>query len=188
MEKEQKNEEQEFVDGLIKEQSVTNSLQKLHRKSLEVSVYRHMSLVDALEAEICSMEEAIPQLSEEEAKATTQKRLAELKAELAKLETDCIKGILCPLTYRDVNDIKAAITEAVVHFQEYKFDMNIIMARIAAEERYMTVFCVLKKKNNPMQRYFNTLEDVAAVEEATIYYLYNQWEKHFVLTDTELKN
>ena len=92
------------------------------------------------------------------------------------------------MTYRDVNDIKAAITEAVVHFQEYKFDMDVIMARVAAEERYMTVFCALKCKENPSKRYFATLEDVAAVEEATIYRLYNRWEQHFVLTDTELKN
>ena len=180
-------EEKDFVDGLVKEQNVTNALQKLHRKPLAVSVYRHMSLVDALEAEVCAAEEAIPQLSEDK-KAEAQTRITAIKTELDKLETDRITGLLGPLTYRDVNDIKAAITEAVVHFQEYKFDMNIIMARISAEERYMTVFCVLKKKDNPMQRYFATLEDVAAVEEATIYHLYKQWEQHYVLTDTELKN
>lgn len=187
MENEQKKEEKEFVDGLVKEQSVTNALQKLHKKPFLISVYRHTSLVEALETELFTLEEAMPKLDEAE-KAKAKARSEEAKAELSKLEVDCIEGILSPLTYRDVNDIKAAITEAVIHFQEYKFEMDVVMARIAAEERYMTVFCVLKKRDNPNRRYFDTLEDVAAVEEATIYRLYNRWEQHFVLTDNELKN
>jgi hypothetical protein len=186
-ENESKKEDKAFVDGLVKEQAVTNALQKLHKKPFLVNVYRHTSLVEALETELFSIEEAMPKLDESE-KVKAQARAEEAKAELIKLEADSIEGILSPLTYRDVNDIKAAITEAVVHFQEYKFNIDIVMARVAAEERYMTVFCVLKKKENPNRRYFDTLEDVAAIEEATIYSLYNRWEQHFVLTDTELKN
>ena len=187
MKEEQKKEEKEFIDGLVREQAVTNAIQKLHKKPFPISVYRHTSLVEALEAEQFAISDAMPKLDEAK-KAEAQKRFEDVTAELVKLETDNIEGILSPLTYRDVNDIKAAITEAVVHFQEYKFDMEIVMARIAAEERYMTVFCALKRKENPNKRYFDTLEDVAAVEEATIYRLYNRWEQHFVLTDTELKN
>ena len=187
MEKDTKREEKEFVDSLVKEQAVTNALQKLHKKPFPISVYRHTSLVEALESEQFALSEAMPKLDEAK-KVESLKRFEDITAELVKLETDNIEGILSPLTYRDVNDIKAAITEAVVHFQEYKFDMEIVMARIAAEERYMTVFCALKRKENPNKRYFDTLEDVAAVEEATIYQLYNRWEQHFVLTDTELKN
>jgi len=187
MDKDTKNEEKVFVDNLVKEQSITNTLQKLHRKPFLISVYRHTSLVEALETELFAIEEAMPKLDETE-KAKAQARNEEAKSELAKLEADCIEGILHPLTYRDVNDIKAAITEAVVHFQEYKFEMDVVMSRIAAEERYMTVFCALKKKDNSNKRYFDTLEDVAAVEESTIYRLYNRWEQHFVITDNELKN
>ena len=186
-ESEKKQEEKAFVETLKKEQVVTTALQKLHRKPFSISVYRHVSLVEALEAELCSIEEAIPQLDESK-KAEAQKRRDELNVELAKLEADKIEGVLTPLTYRDINDIKAAITEAVVHFQEYKFDMDVTMARVAAEERYMTVFCVLKSTTDTSKRYFATLEDVAAIDEATIYLLYNRWEQHFVLTDTELKN
>jgi len=188
MDKEEtKKDEKIFVDGLVKEQSSTYAIQKLYRKPLPVSVYRHTSLVEALEAKAVELEEAFKQLDGAD-KIEAQKNLNELKSELDKLEADKIEGVLSPLTYRDVNDIKAAITEAVIHFQEYKFDMNVIMARIAAEERYMTVFCALKKKDSPSNRFFDTLDDVAGMEEATIYHLYNLWERHFVLTDSELKN
>ena len=97
MDKEINKEEKEFVDGLVKEQSVTNALQKLHRKPIAISVYRHTSLVEALETELFTIEEAMPKLDESK-KIDAQKRTEEAKAELIKLEAYCIEGILSPLT------------------------------------------------------------------------------------------
>jgi hypothetical protein len=179
--------EKAFVDGLVKDQSTTVALQKLYRKPIEVKTIRHSSLVESLHSELHALDEAMPQ-ADEATKAEALKRQEVLKADLVKFEADVIEGVLYPLSYRDVNDIKAAITEAILHFQEYKFDMDVVMARVAAEERYMTIFCALRQKSNPDKRYFANLEEVAAVEEPTIQELYVAWEKNFVLTDTELKN
>ena len=186
-ESDKKKDEKDFVDGLAKEQEATKAYQKLHRKPLEISVNRQLAVVETLERNIVVLEQSLEGLDEPK-KAEIQKQITELNAELIKLDADKIEGILTPLTYRDVNDIKAAITEAVVHFKEYKFEMNVVMARIAAEERYMTVFCALKRKDDPTRRYFDTLEDVAEIDETAIYVLYSRWEQHFVLTDSELKN
>ena len=59
---ETKKDEKAFVDGLVKEQSSTYAIQKLYRKPLPVSVYRHTSLVEALEAKAVELEEAFKQL------------------------------------------------------------------------------------------------------------------------------
>lgn len=179
--------EKEFVSGLVKDQPTTVALKKLYKKSLEVKIVRHTSLVESLHSELHTLEEAMPQ-ADEATKAEALKRQEAIKADLVKFEADVIEGVLYPLSYRDVNDVKAVITEAVLHFQEYKFEMDVIMARIAAEERYMTIFCALRQKGNPDKRYFANLEEIAAVEETTIQELYALWEKNFVLTDTELKN
>jgi len=180
--------EKEFLDGLVKDQPVTRAMQKLTREPLAISVYRHTPKIEAMESELAIVDSALANVKDESDKVKIEERKKQLEAELKTLENDKIEGILTPLTYRDVNDIKAAVTEAIIHFQEYKFDPEVVMSRVVAEERFMTVFCALKSKDNRNVRYFSSLDDIAMMDEMTIFDLYNKWEQHFVLTDTELKN
>lgn len=188
MENKESKKEKEFIDGLVKEQPVTKAFQKLNREPLEISVYRHTSSIQDLESELALIDEALSKVKEDSDKATLVAQQEKVKKELTKLEEDKIDGVLTKLTYRDINDIKAAVTEAVLHFQEYNFDQNVMITRIVAEERFMTVFCALKKKNNHNQKYFANLEEIAQVDDVTIFDLYNKWEAHYVLTDDEIKN
>lgn len=180
------NKNRELVNSLVKEQPITRAIQKLNRKPLKVSVYRHLSLVGALEEQALDLEQALA-AKDESNKTEIQARIDETKANLEKLDADKIDGYLTHLTYRDINDIKAAVTEAIIHFQEYGFDMNVIMARVTAEERFMTVFCALKQASDPATRYFSKLDDIAELDEATVFDLYSKWEQHFVLSEDEVK-
>lgn len=184
----QTNKHKEFIESLVKEQPVTRAFNKLNKAPLEVSVYRHTSAVQALEDELLLIDEAMSDCKDDKLKEQLLNRKSKTEEEIKKLEADRIEGVLTHLTYRDVNDIKAAVTEAVVHFREYKFDPEVVMARIVAEERFMTVFCCLKKKDDVHSRYFKSLDDIAQMDELTVFDIYNKWEKHFVLTEEELKN
>lgn len=188
MENKESKKEKEFIDGLIKEQPVTRAFQKLNREPLEISVYRHTSSIQDLESELALIDEALSKVKEDSDKATLVAQKEKVEADLKRLEKDKIEAVLTKLTYRDINDIKAAVTEAVLHFQEFNFDQNVMITRIVAEERFMTVFCALKHKDKPGQRYFASLEEIAQLDDMTVFDLYNKWESHFVLTDDELKN
>jgi len=191
---EEKNEEtKKLLNELASTQSVTNSVTKLNKKSLEVIVYRHTSAVQALEQELSLTSGAI---TKEKAKSKVDeatlehlnKRKQFCEEELKKHENNKIEAVMVPLSYRDISNIKAAVTEAVLSFQKFKFDKDVQMIRIAAEERLMTVFCALRKKENPQETYFESLEEIVLADDVTMDDLHAIWEKHFVLTDTEIKN
>lgn len=188
MEGNEQKEEKKFIEELVKDQPATKALQKLNRKPLEISVYRHTSLVGDYEKALALIDEQIPNAKDNDVLKELEETKKEVLKKLEDVEKDKIEGVLTPLLYRDMQDIKAAVTEAVVHFQEYKFDIEVIMARVIAEERYMTVFCALKRKDNPSKRYFTSLEEIVLMDDATIFDIYKRWEDHFVLTVDELKN
>jgi hypothetical protein len=178
----------EAMNKLVKDAQVTQALTKLNQTSLEISVYRHTSLVQSLEMELQLIEEELQRAKDSDTKKSLEERKNLIKPKLEEAMSSKIEGILTPLKYRDINDIKAAVTEAVVHFNEYNFDNEVKLSRIIAEERYMTVFCALKKKESIRLKYFNNLEEIALCDDLTISDIYEQWAKHFVLTNEELKN
>ena len=183
-EKENKN----FIDGLVKDQHTVRAIQKLGRGPLEVSICRHTSTIEALAGEAALIDSALAEVRNESDKVKIEARKKQVESEMAELSKDSIDGVLTHLTYRDVNDIKAAVTEAVIHFQQYNFDNEVIMSRVIAEERFMTIFCALKRKDDITKRYFKTLDEIAIVDEMAILDMYSKWEQHFVLSDDELKN
>lgn len=179
----------EFLDNLVKDRVATQAITKLGREELPIRVYRHTSRVQAIEIELSEIDKRLTSSKlPEKDKKVLEDRKAQLDEDLKKQDAKIIEGVLTPLNYRDINDIKAAATEALVHFKEYKFDTPVVMARMVAEERYMTVFCALKKKESKSERYFKNLDEIALIDDETIFDIYDKWEKHFVLTDDELKN
>jgi len=180
--------DKELLDSLVQEKKSIDAFRKINAAPIPVSIYRHSSLVEALEIELGELDSALKDAPSEDRKKAIEERQVELTKRLDEQEKDKIEGILTPLTYRDINDIKAAITEAIIHFNDYNFDPEVKMARVLMEERYMTVFCSLKKKNSPKVRYFRTLDEIALVDEDTINLLHKLWENQFVLTEDELKN
>ncbi|TDI97023.1 MAG: hypothetical protein E2O29_01955 [Deltaproteobacteria bacterium] len=188
MNTEEKVNSKKLVDSLVKEKVATKAYQKLNNPPLEVSVYRHTSSVETLQDNAIRIDEQLSEVKDEKQIKILNEKKQFAEEQLAEFEKDKIEGILLPMTWRDLNDVKAAITEAIVHFSRYKFDPDVQLIRIAAEERYMTVFCALKQKNDKTIRYFKSLEEIAQIDELTIFDLYNRWEKYFVLTDEEVKN
>lgn len=184
----EKSVDNELLDELLKSHTVTRAIKKLNEKPLEVSVYRYTSAVEALEQELTLTSDAIAKTKEENVLGHLQKRKQFCEEELAKHENEKIEGVMTQLTFRDMFDVKAAITEAALSFKKHNFDAEVQMVRMAAEERYMTVFCALKKKDDLTKQYFGTLNDIALADDITIAELYLKWEKHFILTDDELKN
>lgn len=188
VETKEKDTTKRLVESLLKDQIATRAYQKLNRPPLEVNVYRHSSSVEALQNQLSLFNERLEDVKDETIKQDLNKKKQFAEEQLAKLEKDKIDGYLVPLTWRDLNDIKAAVTEAIVHFSEYKFDSDVQLVRIAAEERFMTVFCALKQKDDKKTRFFKSLEEIAEIDDLTIFDLYQKWEDHFVLTDKEIKN
>ena len=189
----EKKESKQLLDELTKTHAVTGATIKLNRKKLEVNVYRHTAAVQALEQELSQTSDAISKAKgkkkvDQAVIGHLEKRQQFCEIELEKHEADRIVGVMIPLTYRDICDIKAAVTEAVMHFQKYNFEPEVQMVRIAAEEQLMTVFCALRKKDKLSQNFFADLEEIAMADDMTITDLYAKWEKHFLLTDTEIKN
>jgi len=183
-----KEDSKQLMDELTKTHAVTKTGIKLNRKILEVNIYRHTSAVEALEQELSLTSDAITKTKDKDVLDHLDKRKKFCETELDKHENDKIEGTMTPLTYRDIVNIKAAVTEAVLDFQKFNFDQEVQMIRVAAEERLMTVFCALKCKDNLKQTFFKTLEEIVVADDATIAELYAQWDKHFLNTDEEIKN
>ena len=188
METKEKTNTKKLVDSLFKEKIATKAYQKLNNPPLEVSVYRHTSSVETLQDNVLRIEEQLGEVKNEKQKEVLNKKKQFAEEQLKEFEKDKIEGVLFPLTWRDLNDVKAAVTEAIVHFSRYNFDPDVQLVRIAAEERYMTVFCALKQKGDKTTKYFKSLDEIAQMDEMTIFDLYNRWEKQFILTDEEIKN
>jgi hypothetical protein len=182
------DENEKALDKLAKDRIVTQALKKLNQTPLEISAYRHTSLVQSLELELQLIDEELQTSLDSNTKKSLEERKNLVKSKLEEVASDKIEGVLTPLTYRDINDIKAAVTEAVLHFNKYNFDNEVKLSRIIAEERYMTVFCALKRKGNLRDKYFDALEDIALCDDLTISDIYEKWERHFVLSEEELKN
>lgn len=181
---------QKEIDNLkqiVADKYATNAIRKLNREPFKISVHRHLSLVEQLQDELDAIEVKLQDTKDEKIRDQVTKYKDQVATKLKECKDNKIEGYLTTLTYRDVNDIKAAVTEAVVHFDTYNFDPEIKLARVIAEERYMTVFCALKESDK-RTKIFRTLEDIANVDDATIFEIYDLWEQEFVLTDTEIKN
>lgn len=178
----------EFLNEMVKNQDVTKAIVKLGKKQLPVNIYRHVSLVKSIKDDLAKIPDILKEETNEKIKADIVALQQKHEASLAREEKDKIEGVLTTLTYRDINDIKAAVTEALIHFSDYNFDTNVKMARVVAEERYMTVFCALKRSDDPSKKYFSNLEELSQVEDETLFALYDLWFNNFVLTDSEIKN
>jgi len=184
---EENKKESAFIKGLTDEESATNAISKLNKDPIKLSVFRHTALVQQLEAGLDKIDEELKNAKSDSEKKSLNDSKKTVKKQLAKEENIKIEGYLTTITYRDVMDIKAAVTEAVVHFNRYNFDIDVKMARIVAEERYMTVFCALKKADK-VTPYFAELKDIVEIDDTTIFDIYDLWDKAFVVTSDELKN
>lgn len=187
-EEKEKEKSNKIVQSLLKDNIATKAYQKLNNPPLEVSVYRHTSSVETLQDNVIRIDEQLDEVKDEKQKEVLNNKKQFAEEQLEELEKDKIEGVMVPLTWRDLNDVKAAVTEAIVHFKEYNFDPEVQLIRIAAEERYMTVFCALRQKDNKKVRFFSSLDEIVQIDELTIMDLYRRWENHFVLTDNEIKN
>ena len=185
--------DEKFIKDLVQGASATRAITKLNTEPKEIKVYRYGSQVQILEDALYDIDSHFTE--ENRQKNPSQKTLDALnkikkdtEERLKKHDENMIEGILMPLKYRDINLVKAAATEAVIDLQEHNFDHAVVMTRLIAEERYMTVFCALREKDNPKQRYFKNLEEIALSDDITILNIYQEWENHFVITEDELKN
>lgn len=181
------SDDKEYLDNLVKERYATQAIQKLHRKPLAISICRQVALLDTLELDLASLEDKIKDAKDSDEVNDLNAFKEKLVTRLEEVKKDTIDGVLYPLTYREANDVKAFVTEALVHFDTFKFDTSVKMARIIAEEKFATVFFVLKRKDSKAQ-YFQTLDEVCTIDDVTLISIYNTWYDHFVLSDEEIKN
>ena len=190
---ENRKKDEKFLKSLAQDAVATRAITKLSAEPKEIKVYRHASQVQALEDMLYDIDSKIDDENRQQKPNQSMldalnKRKADVESKLKEHDENMIEGILMPLTYRDINLVKAAATEAIIDLQEHNFDHAVIMTRLIAEERYMTVFCALRQKENTRKRYFKNLEEIALSDDVTILKIYQEWENHFVISEDDIKN
>ena len=93
---------------------------------------------------------------------------------------------LCYETQQAIIDV--LISKTLKAAKEFNWDDDIKMRAMIREEHTLTIYLVLRSKEDIKKRYYGSLEEIAQQTESTIEEMYNIYLENFVLTDEERKN
>ena len=178
----------EEIDNVLKNEKVVKSMDKLKKERVEVDINPKKFLLEYTKEELKKLEaQSTEGLSEEDVKLLeqTKKNYTENVETYSKAQ---LKAVIVPLKYRDLQIIKSGIFEAVQSAQQYNWDDAVKIRAMIREERTLTVYLSLKKKDNVAQPYYSSLEEICKETDTTIDELYNIYLENFVLTEEERKN
>jgi hypothetical protein len=176
------------VDKVLKDEKEIKAMGKLKRDKVEISINPKKFLLSYTKEELVKIEaQSVEGLSEEEVKTLTQIKV-NLANNIAEYEIAKLEAIMVPLKYRDLQTIKNGVFEAVVASQQYNWEESVKIRAMIREERTLTVYLSLKKKEDITKPYYVSLEDVCKETDTTIDELYNIYLANFVMSDEERKN
>jgi len=173
---------------VLAEEQVIKAMEKVRKEKVEVNLNPKKFLLEHSKTELEKLEKIPPEGMNEHELKLLEEMKATYKANVAKYEVAKLEALLVPLKYRDLQAIKDSILEAVKYSMQYNWDDDIKMRAMIREEHTMTVYLALRKKDNPNERYYISLEEVAKETENVIEELYSMYVNSFVLTDDERKN
>jgi len=178
----------EEIKKVLEEENLTKAIGKLRLDKVEVSLNPKKYLVDFSKQELKKLEEAGSEEIPADILAHIEDSKKIYKDNIEKYANEKLEGVLVPLRYKDLQTIKDGILEAVKYSQEFNWDDDIKLKAMIREERTLTVYLSLRKKESIEKRYYDNLEQIAQVPESTIDELYNIYFTNFVLTEAERKN
>ena len=173
-------EKQEAVAIATKVDPTSTAMEKLNRKSVDVTVPVNLSMVEMLKSTLVDLRE-----SKSENKESLIK---EAEQQISALEKDSIVGALVPLKSSDMLVVHGFITEVGLKVKEHGVDLDVQLFLLSKAERCGVVYLALRERDNHGVRYFKSQEDVAMVDDQTMRHLARIYAESFVLTEEERKN
>ena len=176
------------VEKVLGNEKVIKSMEKIKREKVDVDINPKKFLLSWTKDELKKLEEQTTEnLTEEDVKLLEQTKVNYQKS-IEEYAQARLQATMVPLKYRDLQIIKNGVFEAVQTAQQYNWDDAVKIRAMIREERTLTVYLSLKKKDNITQSYYTSLEEICKETDTTIDELYNTYLENFVLTDEERKN
>jgi hypothetical protein len=177
------DEKKDIADQIEREGDLAKSMAKLLTGGVEVSVYKYKLLIEETKRRLEDLRKAYEGLERTDDQLQI---LNKVEADLARYENDKIEGILTPLKYREIQLIKAGMAEAQLETRKMGYDLDVQILMALTEQRALTVYFALKKKDG-VTRYFSSLEEIAALPDDVINELYDLYMEKIGLTPEERK-
>ena len=175
-------------EKILKEGKVIKAVEKLKKEKLDIDINPKKFLLEYTKEELKKLEEqSVEGLSEEEIKLLEQTK-KNYKENIETYSQARLQATMVPLKYRDKQIIKSGIFEAVQSAKQYNWDDTVKIRAMIREDRTLTIYLSLKKKDDVNKSYYDSLEEICNETDPTIDELYNIYLENFVLTDEERKN
>lgn len=176
------------VNKILKDEKEIKIMNKLKKDKVEVSINPRKFLLDYTKEELIKLDaQSVEGLSDEEKNSLEQIK-TNLRNNITEYENAKLEAFMVPMKYRDLQTIKSGVFEAVVSSQQYNWEESVKIRAMIREERTLTVYLSLKKKEDITKPYYANLEEVCKETDTTIDELYNIYLANFVITDEERKN
>lgn len=176
------------IEKVAKDEKASNTMGKLKKERAEVDINPKKFLLEYTKEELKKLEaQPIEDLNEEENKLLARAKESH-KENIEKYAKARLQATMVPLKYRDLQIVKNGIFEATQSAREYGWDDSVKIRAMIREERTLTVYLSLRKKDDITKLYFDTLEDICKETDTAIDELYNLYLENFVLTEAETKN
>jgi len=171
-----------------KEEKVAKVMGKLKKDRVDIDINPKKFLLEYSKVELKKVEEtSIEGLSEVDLKLIEQAK-SSFKDDIDKYSKARLEATMVPLKYRDLQTIKNGIYEAIESARQYNWDDNVKIRAMIREERTLTVYLSLRKKDDITKLFYTTLEEVCKETDTTIDELYTMYLENFVISDEERKN
>jgi len=179
-----KRDKENISETLIQDGEAAKSLIKLLTDKAEVKVYKYKPMIEAARAQIDSLKKA---LESGESNEEVSAMIKQAEEQLQKAENEVLHGYLTPLTYRQIQLVKAGISEAQLEARKMGFDLDVQLLMSIREQRALTVYFALKRLDGKTL-FFSDLKDIAVLPEQAIDELYELYMTHIGLTPDDRKN
>lgn len=172
----------------MNEDKATQAMGKLKKERVDVDINPRKFLLEYSKEELKKLEEqTLEGLNEEDRKTLEQAKQSQREL-IEGYSKARLQAVMVPLKYKDLQVIKNGIYEAIQTAKQYNWDDNVKIRAMVREERTLTVYLSLKKKDDISKPYYETLEKICEETDTAIDELYNIYLTSFVLTGTERKN
>ena len=173
---------------VLKDEKVNKAMSKLKKDRVEIDINPKKFLLEFSKDELKKLEDtSIEGLNEADLKVLEQSKTT-YKEDIKKYAQARLVAVMVPLKYRDLQTVKNGIYEAIQTAQQFNWDEVIRIRAMIREERTLTVYLSLRKKDDISKSYYENLEEICKETDTTIDELYNIYLENFVLTEIERKN
>lgn len=176
------------VEKFEKDAKEVAAMGKLKKERVDIDINPKKFLLAFTQDELNQMEkQSVDDLTKEEVEFLENAKKNH-KENIEKYSQARLQAVMVPLKYKDLQIIKNGIFEAIQSAKQYNWDDSVKIRAMIREERTLTVFLSLKKKEDISKPYYDSLEEISQETDTAIDELYNLYLENFVLSEQERKN